>query len=128
MKIKYDFILQKFEYEKLVKILLFIVSEHSSDEGLFVQRAGIMLLNSLAVQVDGPQKLLVGNLGAMEKMLEVIRTKLNLGNNLFIVNFNGFGDFQYLYKEILANACQKHVNPFSFNIIKAHLRILGFKK
>ena len=72
--------LQKFEYEKLVKILLFIVSEHNSDEGLFVQRAGICLLNSLAVQVDGPQKLLVGNLGAMEKMLEVIRTKLQLGN------------------------------------------------
>lgn len=68
----------KFEYEKLVKILLFIVSEHNSDEGLFVQRAGICLLNSLAVQVDGPQKLLVGNLGAMEKMLEVIKFKLNL--------------------------------------------------
>lgn len=69
----------RFEYEKLVKILLYIVSEHGSDEGgSFVQRAGICLLNSLAVQVDGPQKLLVGNLGAMEKMLEVIRTKLNL--------------------------------------------------
>ena len=77
--------LQRFEYEKLVKILLYIVSEHGSDEGgSFVQRAGICLLNSLAVQVDGPQKLLVGNLGAMEKMLEVIRTKLNLGNtNIF---------------------------------------------
>ena len=76
--------LQRFEYEKLVKILLYIVSEHGSDEGgSFVQRAGICLLNSLAVQVDGPQKLLVGNLGAMEKMLEVIRTKLNLGNTNF---------------------------------------------
>ena len=31
------------------------------------------------MQVDGPQKLLVGNLGAMEKMLDVIRIKLNLG-------------------------------------------------
>jgi len=66
----------KFEYEKLVKILLFIISEHTSEDGAFVQRASICLLNSLACQVEGKQKLLVGDLGAMEKMLEVIKTKL----------------------------------------------------
>ena len=36
------------------------------------------------MQVDGPQKLLVGNLGAMEKMLDVIRIKLNLGTYMGI--------------------------------------------
>ena len=40
----------KFEYEKLVKILLFIISEHTSEDGAFVQRASICLLNSLACQ------------------------------------------------------------------------------
>merc|ERR1712158_296941 len=66
----------KFEYEKLVKILLFIISEHTSEDGAFVQRASICLLNSLACQVEGKQKLLVGDLGAMEKMLDVIKSKL----------------------------------------------------
>ena len=69
----------KFEYEKLVKILLFIISEHTSEDGAFVQRASICLLNSLACQVEGKQKLLVGDLGAMEKMLDVIKSKLQSG-------------------------------------------------
>jgi len=66
-----------FDYERLVRILLHIVSEHKSEEHNFVQRAGIYLLNSLACQVDGQQKLLVGNLGAMEKMLNIIKEKLH---------------------------------------------------
>lgn len=66
-----------FDYERLVRILLHIVSEHKSEEHNFVQRAGIYLLNSLACQVDGQQKLLVGNLGAMEKMLNIITEKLH---------------------------------------------------
>merc|ERR1712012_82959 len=44
--------------------------------GAFVQRASFCLLNSLACQVEGNQKLLVGDLGAMEKMLDVIKNKL----------------------------------------------------
>ena len=42
---------QLFDYERLVNILLFIVSEHKGEENNFVQRAGICLLNSLACQV-----------------------------------------------------------------------------
>ena len=62
-----------------VKILLHIVSENSSEDS-FNQRAGIFLLNSLACQVDGEQKVLVGNLGAVEKMLQIISEKLEQGH------------------------------------------------
>jgi len=68
-----------FDYERLVKILLHIVSEHTSEENNFIQRAGIFLLNTLACQVDGDQKTLVGSLGAIERMLGIIRDKLQTG-------------------------------------------------
>ena len=42
----------------------------------FIQRAGICLLNALACQVEGQQKLLVGDFGAMEKMLGIIQNRL----------------------------------------------------
>lgn len=44
--------------------MLHIVSD-MEQEG-FVQRIGIYLLNSLACQVDGTQKQLLGDLGAMD--------------------------------------------------------------
>lgn len=53
---------QLFEYERLVRILLHGVSD---TEQSFVQRIAIYLLNSLACQVDGNQKLFLGNLGAI---------------------------------------------------------------
>lgn len=46
-----------------MKILLHGVSD-SEQEG-FVQRIAIYLLNSLACQVDGKQKLFLGDLGAI---------------------------------------------------------------
>lgn len=58
---------QLFEYERLVKILLHGVSD-SEQEG-FVQRIAIYLLNSLACQVDGRQKLFLGDLGAISVSL-----------------------------------------------------------
>lgn len=65
-----------FEYPRLVEILLFIVSK---DEDEFVQRLGVYLLNTLACQVEGEQKLLVGDLGAISKMLALIASKLSRG-------------------------------------------------
>ena len=59
--------------------MLHIVSENSSEDS-FNQRAGIFLLNSLACQVDGEQKVLVGSLGAVEKMLQIISEKLEQGH------------------------------------------------
>ena len=68
-----------FDYERLVRILLHCVSEHTDEQNNFIQRAGIFLLNSLACQVDGQQKRLVGRLGAIEKMLFIIAEKLAAG-------------------------------------------------
>lgn len=69
-----------FDYERLVEILLYIVSAHNEVAGNFVQRAGICLLNSLACQVEGRRKLLVGDLGAMEKMLGIIQERIRSKN------------------------------------------------
>ncbi|CAB4057133.1 ZYG11 [Lepeophtheirus salmonis] len=71
-----------FDYERLVRILLYIVSHRSNspenmEESNFLERASIFLLNSLACQVDGQQKLLVGSLGAMERMLDIIRHRVD---------------------------------------------------
>ena len=51
-QLQYFSTFQLFDYERLVNILLFIVSEHKGEENNFVQRAGICLLNSLACQVS----------------------------------------------------------------------------
>lgn len=58
-----------------MKILLHGVSD-VGQEG-FVQRIAIYLLNSLACQVDGRQKLFLGNLGAIKTMLNLIEDRLN---------------------------------------------------
>lgn len=50
-------------YERLIKVLLHGVSK-TAQEG-FVQRIAIYLLNSLACQVDGKQKLFLGELGVV---------------------------------------------------------------
>ncbi|KAF4526612.1 hypothetical protein B566_EDAN006428 [Ephemera danica] len=63
-----------FDYRRLVGILLHIVSD-MEQEG-FVQRIGIYLLNSLACQVDGAQKQLLGDLGAITRMLALINDRL----------------------------------------------------
>jgi Zyg-11 protein homolog len=57
-----------------VRILLHGVSD---TEQSFVQRIAIYLLNSLACQVDGAQKLFLGDLGAIQTMLNLINERLN---------------------------------------------------
>ncbi|XP_074110359.1 protein zer-1 homolog isoform X1 [Cotesia typhae] len=61
-------------YETLVKVLLHS-TRHAESEG-FVQRIGIYLLNSLACQVEGKKKRLLGNLGCVETMLELVRYRV----------------------------------------------------
>ncbi|XP_054164654.1 protein zer-1 homolog [Oppia nitens] len=63
-----------FEYSRLVEILLRIVTNDDDD---FIQRLGIYLLNTLACQVDGDQKTIVGDLGAIDKMLALIDARLH---------------------------------------------------
>ena len=67
--------------------MLHIVPEHINEENNnFVQRVGIFLLNSLACQVDGEQKVLVGSLGAVETMLRIITEKFQQGVSLSTSN------------------------------------------
>ncbi|SPP84856.1 protein zer-1 homolog isoform X2 [Drosophila guanche] len=63
-----------FEYERLIKILLHGVSK-TEQEG-FVQRIAIYLLNTLACQVDGRQKLFLGEMGVVSNMLTLIKDRL----------------------------------------------------
>ncbi|CAD7081850.1 unnamed protein product [Hermetia illucens] len=63
-----------FEYERLIQILLHGVSK-TEQEG-FVQRIAIYLLNTLACQVDGRQKLFLGDLGVISTMLCLIKDRL----------------------------------------------------
>ena len=83
---KIYFILLRFQmvdFARLVEIVLLCVSTrydyttgNNHNQNNFIQRAGICLLNALACQVEGQQKLLVGDFGAMEKMLGIIQDKL----------------------------------------------------
>lgn len=57
-------ILQMFCYERLVDVLLSMLRHDYRDE--FIHRLGIFLLNCLACQVDGKEKELVGNMGAVD--------------------------------------------------------------
>ncbi|KAL3284468.1 hypothetical protein HHI36_018629 [Cryptolaemus montrouzieri] len=67
-----------FEYDRLVDILLHSVNGQQQES--FVQRIGIYLLNSLACQVDGKQKVKLGELGAISKMISLISDRLE--NNI----------------------------------------------
>ncbi|XP_018016125.1 protein zer-1 homolog [Hyalella azteca] len=75
-----------FEYERLVSLLLVVIrhrgnvsnstSNNERDMADFVCRISIYLLNSLACQVEGQHRQLVGDLGAVETMLCLISDKL----------------------------------------------------
>ncbi|CAG9767948.1 unnamed protein product [Ceutorhynchus assimilis] len=67
-----------FEYERLVDVLLYSVHGLTSES--FVQRIGIYLLNSLACQVGGQQKVRLGELGAINKMIWLISERLERGH------------------------------------------------
>lgn len=66
-----------FDYERLVNILLYSVYGMAQES--FVQRIGIYLLNSLACQVDGQQKVKLGELGAINRMIWLIKDRLERG-------------------------------------------------
>ncbi|XP_018578075.1 protein zer-1 homolog [Anoplophora glabripennis] len=66
-----------FDYERLANILLHSVDGLAQES--FVQRIGIYLLNSLACQVDGQQKVKLGELGAIDKMIWLITERLERG-------------------------------------------------
>lgn len=61
-------------YESLVRLLLH--SAKNSEPESFVQRIGIYLLNSLACQVEGKEKRLLGKLGCVETMLHLVKYRV----------------------------------------------------
>lgn len=77
---------QLFEYERLVCLLLRLIRrrgnayyDHTTQErnmADFVCRISIYLLNSLACQVEGLHKRLVGDLGAVEVSIFLERNEL----------------------------------------------------
>uniref|UniRef100_A0A0N4ZUZ5 Zyg eleven-related protein 1 n=1 Tax=Parastrongyloides trichosuri TaxID=131310 RepID=A0A0N4ZUZ5_PARTI len=62
-----------FDYHRLAKLLVSVLKTHNSDQ--LTQRIVIFLLNSMACHVDGEQKIQVGELGAIEVILEQIKKK-----------------------------------------------------
>lgn len=64
-----------FEYPRLVLLVLHLIRGRGDGDD-FVSRIAIYLLNSLACQVDGEQKELVGDLGTIETMLKLISDRL----------------------------------------------------
>ncbi|CAL7944872.1 unnamed protein product [Xylocopa violacea] len=61
-------------YESLVKLLLHL-AKHAVQES-YVQRIGIFLLGTLACKVSGREKRLLGNLGCIKTMLELIQYRV----------------------------------------------------
>ncbi|XP_023341040.1 protein zer-1 homolog [Eurytemora carolleeae] len=66
-----------FDYERLVCILLHIVSDHHIYHYIYIILFIILFI--ILIQVEGEQKKLVGGLGAIEKMLQIIKDKLSAG-------------------------------------------------
>lgn len=65
-----------FCHQRMIQNLMEVVTSDNQED--FIQKLGIILLNCLACQVDGEEKLLFGELGAIEAMLKIIRRKLAL--------------------------------------------------
>ncbi|XP_011455027.3 protein zer-1 homolog [Magallana gigas] len=65
-----------FCHHRMIRNLMEVVVSDNQED--FIQKLGIILLNCLACQVDGEEKLTFGELGAIEAMLKIIRRKLAL--------------------------------------------------
>lgn len=66
------------DYSRVVSLLLRLIEKPEPRDGEpFIQRVSLNLLNSLACQVDNAEKLMVGELGTFEVMLNLIRKKLD---------------------------------------------------
>lgn len=62
-----------FDYARVAKLLVNVLQTHNADN--LTQRIVVFLLNSMACHVEGDQKLQVGDIGAIEIILEQIRRK-----------------------------------------------------
>uniref|UniRef100_A0A914CRH3 Uncharacterized protein n=1 Tax=Acrobeloides nanus TaxID=290746 RepID=A0A914CRH3_9BILA len=62
-----------FDYARVAKLLVNVLQAHNADN--LTQRIVVFLLNSMACHVEGDQKLQVGDIGAIEIILDQIRRK-----------------------------------------------------
>ncbi|KAH7731193.1 Leucine Rich Repeat family protein [Aphelenchoides avenae] len=62
-----------FDYGRVAQLLVRVLQTHSSDS--LTQRIVVFLLNSMACHVEGDQKIQVGDIGAIEIILEQINRK-----------------------------------------------------
>uniref|UniRef100_A0A914WS21 Uncharacterized protein n=1 Tax=Plectus sambesii TaxID=2011161 RepID=A0A914WS21_9BILA len=62
-----------FDYNRVARLLVVVLRHHSADH--LTQRIVVFLLNSMACHVEGEQKVQVGNIGAIEAILDQIRRK-----------------------------------------------------
>ena len=84
--------------------MLYVLSEASSGDS-FNQLAGIYLLNSLACQVDTELKMLVGSMGAVEQMLDIISEKLSEGSCDYVME-NVWSTMWNVTDEAPGNCCR----------------------
>ncbi|VDN05923.1 unnamed protein product [Thelazia callipaeda] len=63
-----------FDYGRVARLLIAALQHHHNSDHL-TQRVVVFLLNSMACHVDGEQKVQVGNIGAIEIILQQIRRK-----------------------------------------------------
>ncbi|ESO12948.1 hypothetical protein HELRODRAFT_105637 [Helobdella robusta] len=63
------------EYRRVIQLLLGIIRQPTSGESVLVQRVGLSLINSMACQVDNEEKMMLGELGSFEIILELIEKK-----------------------------------------------------
>ncbi|KAG9509160.1 Protein zer-1-like protein [Fragariocoptes setiger] len=64
-----------FEYLRVSLITMHIINASFDDDG-FMQRVAVFLLNSIACQTGGLQKVIIGTAGAVETMIDLIKSRL----------------------------------------------------
>lgn len=67
------------DYTRVVKVLLSIVSKIELTSDFFVHRVALNLLNSLACQVDNPEKVILGQLPTFEIILDLVVKRVEAG-------------------------------------------------
>ena len=83
--IVYSICLSVVQFQRIIRLILVLQAEillhivHTNEADTFTQQSAMLLLNSMAGQVEDKQKQLLGSMGAVEKLLSRITEKLEQG-------------------------------------------------
>jgi len=111
-----------FDYQRLAEILLHII--HTNEADTFTQQSAMLLLNSMAGQVEDKQKQLLGSMGAVEKLLSRITEKLEQGVCDAVMEF-GWSAIWNITDSVTDN-CQVFVNNGGIQLfMRCKERFLG---